>query len=60
MIKQMLEMFGIKNYIANLGHGIHLDAIIDSVKHFVETVHHVAKGMIKIEVLSKTINSNRQ
>ncbi len=56
----MLEMFGIKNYIANLGHGIHLDAIIDSVKHFVETVHHVAKGMIKIEVLSKTINSNRQ
>jgi len=59
MIKQMLEIFGTKNYIANLGHGIYPDAIIDNVKHFVDTVHQTSKTMIKTEILPKTINSNK-
>jgi uroporphyrinogen decarboxylase len=55
----MLEIFGTKNYIANLGHGIYPDAIIDNVKHFVDNVHQISKGMIKTEPLPKTINSNK-
>ncbi len=59
MIKQMLEIFGTKNYIANLGHGIYPDAIIDNVKHFVDNVYQISKGMIKTDILPKTINSNK-
>ncbi len=55
----MLEIFGTKNYIANLGHGIYPDANIDNVKHFVDNVHQISKGMIKNETLPKTIYSNK-
>jgi uroporphyrinogen decarboxylase len=59
MIKQMLEIFGTKNYIANLGHGIYPDAIIDNVKHFVDNVHQISKGMIKTDTSPKPTNSNK-
>ena len=57
MTKQMLEIFGTKNYIANLGHGIYPDAIIENVKHLVDTVHQVSKNMIKTDASTKTNNS---
>jgi uroporphyrinogen decarboxylase len=59
MIKQMLEMFGTKNYIANLGHGIYPDAHVDHVKHFVDTVHRISEDMIAFETSPKMIKSNK-
>ncbi|CAF3973172.1 unnamed protein product [Rotaria sordida] len=59
MIKQMIEMFGTKNYIANLGHGIYPDANIDNVKYFVDTIHRISKDIIKNETIPKIINSNK-
>jgi len=50
MIKQMLEIFGTMRYIANLGHGIYPDAIIDNVQHFVDTVHQLTAN-------NQTVNS---
>ncbi len=59
MTKQMLEIFGTKRYIANLGHGIYPDAIIDNVKHFVDNVHQISKGMIKTDATPKPTDSNK-
>ncbi|CAF1065198.1 unnamed protein product [Rotaria sordida] len=59
MIKQMIEIFGTKNYIANLGHGIYPDANIDNVKYFVDTIHRISKDIIKNETIPKIINSNK-
>lgn len=47
--KQMLEIFGTKSYIANLGHGIYPDVPIDSVKQFVESVHRLSTDSMKNE-----------
>ena len=60
MIKQMLDIFGTKHYIANLGHGIYPDAIIDNVKHFVDTVHQVTADMVTGGDMSKRIQSNKK
>ena len=60
MIKQMLDIFGTKHYIANLGHGIYPDAIIDNVKHFVDTVHQVTADMISGGAMPKRIHSNNK
>jgi uroporphyrinogen decarboxylase len=35
---KMLEQFGTKSYIANLGHGVYPDIHIDSVRCFIDTV----------------------
>jgi len=36
--RKMLEQFGTKGYIANLGHGVYPDIPMDNVKHFIDTV----------------------
>lgn len=48
----MLQKFGYKNYIANLGHGIYPDVDPDNVKHFVDTLH-----KISLEMIQKDLNS---
>lgn len=35
---KMLEQFGTKGYIANLGHGVYPDIPMDNVKHFIDSV----------------------
>ena len=59
LTKQMLEIFGTKHYIANLGHGIYPDANIDHVKHFVDTVHRFSSEMIKTDAMPKMIHSHK-
>ncbi|CAF0753348.1 unnamed protein product [Didymodactylos carnosus] len=48
-VRQMLEEFGTKQYIANLGHGIYPDVPVDNVKIFVDAVHRISKEMIDKE-----------
>lgn len=43
----MLEGFGTKGYIANLGHGLYPDMDPENVGTFVEAVHQHSKQMIK-------------
>lgn len=43
----MLEGFGSKGYIANLGHGLYPDMDPDSVGAFVEAVHRHSKEMLR-------------
>ena len=43
----MLQKFGYKNYICNLGHGIYPDMDPENVKHFVDCVHKVSQEMIE-------------
>ena len=43
----MVEDFGVRGYIANLGHGIYPDMDPDSVKTLVDTVHSVSEELIR-------------
>ncbi|KAF1383327.1 hypothetical protein PFLUV_G00130780 [Perca fluviatilis] len=47
IVKKMLEGFGTRGYIANLGHGLYPDMDPESVGAFVEAVHQHSKQMIK-------------
>ena len=47
MVKTMVEDFGVRGYIANLGHGMYPDMDPDSVKTLVDTVHSVSEELIR-------------
>uniref|UniRef100_A0A3Q1GYX5 Uroporphyrinogen decarboxylase n=1 Tax=Acanthochromis polyacanthus TaxID=80966 RepID=A0A3Q1GYX5_9TELE len=47
IVKKMLEGFGTRGYIANLGHGLYPDMDPENVGAFVEAVHRHSKQMIK-------------
>lgn len=47
IVKKMLEGFGTRGYIANLGHGLYPDMDPENVGAFVEAVHQHSKQMIK-------------
>ena len=51
MTKDMLQKFGYKNYIANLGHGIYPDVDPENVKVFVDSVHKFSQEMITIRLI---------
>lgn len=46
-VKKMLEGFGTRGYIANLGHGLYPDMDPENVGAFVEAVHQHSKQMVK-------------
>ncbi|KAI3386951.1 hypothetical protein SNEBB_004136 [Seison nebaliae] len=52
IVREMLNVFGVKNYIANLGHGIFPDTEIANVEAFVNEVHRASEEMIKKERLN--------
>ncbi|XP_077472319.1 uroporphyrinogen decarboxylase isoform X1 [Stigmatopora argus] len=47
IVKNMLEGFGTRGYIANLGHGLYPDMDPENVGAFVEAVHQHSKQMVK-------------
>lgn len=47
IVQKMLEGFGSKGYIANLGHGLYPDMDPESVGAFVEAVHRHSEDMLK-------------
>ena len=56
MTKDMLQKFGYKNYIANLGHGIYPDVDPENVKVFVDSVHKFSQEMIQKDAANNTSN----
>ena len=49
----MLQKFGYKNYIVNLGHGIYPDMDPENVKTLVDFVHKYSEEMIQKDLASK-------
>ena len=47
LTKEMLQKFGVKSYIANLGHGIYPDVDPEHLKNFVDCVHKFSEEMIQ-------------
>ncbi|KAI7809495.1 uroporphyrinogen decarboxylase [Triplophysa rosa] len=47
IVKKMLEGFGMKGYIANLGHGLYPDMDPENVGAFVEAVHTHSRQLLK-------------
>ena len=46
MARDMLQKFGHRNYIANLGHGIYPDIDPENVRHLVDQIHEISKEMM--------------
>jgi uroporphyrinogen decarboxylase len=44
-LRDMLQVFGTKRYIANLGHGIYPDMSVENVQWFIDGIHQISKGM---------------
>ncbi len=47
IVRRMLEGFGTKGYIANLGHGLYPDMDPENVGAFVEAVHTHSRQLLK-------------
>ncbi len=55
--KDMLNKFGYRNYICNLGHGIYPDMDPESVKHLVDEVHRISEEMIAKDAAENIISA---
>lgn len=49
IVKKMLEGFGTRGYIANLGHGLYPDMDPENVGAFVEAVHTHSRHLLNLK-----------